>query len=1081
MSSVGQALGGIVGGAIGFFLGSPLYGAQIGMMIGGAIDPPKGPTINGPRLDDLSVQTSTYGAPIPRNYGTIAQTGNVFWLQGNKITEVQTSTESGGKGGPVTTTNTWSYYATFAVGLCQGPIDGVRRIWIGEQLWYDAGSDDLAAIITSNQNADKFTLYLGTDTQNADPLIQADKGVANVPAYRGLAYIVFDTLPLANYGNSLMGAQVKVEIVKDATYSAWTVISDDQSTTDTLGGEFRSVTYADSEAFYEWSVDSFGTTPTPSLFTEWRVDHATKVRSPIAHASADIDLLYEYADDPTARATCMGYGDSHTLVVPVSAGYGLAVIGADGSIQYSFPPGSSWESITRYCLVDNVLVYCSTHDGGASTDKHLVVHDLSQPVSLEYDFSGAIPTAIYSVAISGGKVFVCSAVNVHIFDLATRTWLANTALTTFTGIGVINGGRELWSGNPATGYLYFCDNSIIYRVDADSYAVTSICTSTNSFLTGGRIRLFHDIGDDLLFCRRIPLLPSTYGTFHVSHAQNILTHSAVALGDIVESECLTSNIIVSGDLDVTELDDLVRGYRVTNVGAIRGGVEPLRAAWPFDVVQHGYQIKFVRRGGSNVVTIPTSLLDARVAGAEPGVQVTDAREMDLMIPRKVSVNYVDVTREYDTNQQSYERVNTDAVGERAVDLPIVFSAAEAAQTAEVLNYLYWMERHDVEFVLPPVYADLEPADVLTITGTGATWELRLVSTNTLPDGRIECRAKYNRAALYAPVALGEEGQSTGSLLTLAGPCAYSLLDIPLMRDDDDTAGFPVAMSGYNSDWPGGVLYRSDDGGQTWADLRAFTPGTVIGYASTKLTGHGGTVYDFASTLTVRVYSGTLSSVTEAQLFAGQNWFAYGADGRWEIIAARTATLQGDGSYVLQDFLRGQRGTEWATGLHALNDTLVLLSATALGFISVNSSSIGISSAYRAITAGAALDSDTDRAFTYTGVNLECLSPTHLTGNRHPSTNDWTLTWTRRSRYGDWRDYIDAPLGEASESYVVEVYSSSAYTTLKRTLTATSQTVAYTSAQQVTDFGSNQSTLYVKIYQLSATVGRGYPLTQSITR
>ena len=50
-----------------------------------------------------------------------------------------------------------------------------------------------------------------------------------------------------------------------------------------------------------------------------------------------------------------------------------------------------------------------------------------------------------------------------------------------------------------------------------------------------------------------------------------------------------------------------------------------------------------------------------------------------------------------------------------------------------------------------------------------------------------------------------------------------------------------------------------------------------------------------------------------------------------------------------------------------------------------------------------------------------------------------------------------------------------------TLTATAQTVAYTSAQQVTDFGSNQATLYVKVYQLSEYVGRGQPLTTSITR
>jgi len=131
MSTGGQAVGGLVGGIAGFFLAGPLgasaltsslYGAQIGMMAGGYLDPPKGPTVNGPRLDDLSVQTSTYGAVIPRVYGTVTVNGNVFWLENNQIKETVTKKKSGGKGGgSKTTTRTYTYSATFAVGLCKGP------------------------------------------------------------------------------------------------------------------------------------------------------------------------------------------------------------------------------------------------------------------------------------------------------------------------------------------------------------------------------------------------------------------------------------------------------------------------------------------------------------------------------------------------------------------------------------------------------------------------------------------------------------------------------------------------------------------------------------------------------------------------------------------------------------------------------------------------------------------------------------------------------------------------------------------------------------------------------------------------
>lgn len=103
---------------------------------------------------------------------------------------------------------------------------------------------------------------------------------------------------------------------------------------------------------------------------------------------------------------------------------------------------------------------------------------------------------------------------------------------------------------------------------------------------------------------------------------------------------------------------------------------------------------------------------------------------------------------------------------------------------------------------------------------------------------------------------------------------------------------------------------------------------------------------------------------------------------------------------------------------------------------------------------------------------------HISGQRHaPSTNDWTVSWVRRGRLDwEWRDYVETPLGEASESYEIDIMSGS---TVKRTLTATTQSVTYTAAQQTTDFGAVQTTLSVRVYQISATVGRGYAGTATL--
>ena len=91
-----------------------------------------------------------------------------------------------------------------------------------------------------------------------------------------------------------------------------------------------------------------------------------------------------------------------------------------------------------------------------------------------------------------------------------------------------------------------------------------------------------------------------------------------------------------------------------------------------------------------------------------------------------------------------------------------------------------------------------------------------------------------------------------------------------------------------------------------------------------------------------------------------------------------------------------------------------------------------------------------------------------------------ISWFRRTRIdGGWRDNVDAGLGEASELYDVEIWNSG-FTTLKRTFASlTVSTVSYSAANQTTDFGSVQSTVHARIYQISATIGRGKSLEVNI--
>jgi hypothetical protein len=473
-------------------------------------------------------------------------------------------------------------------------------------------------------------------------------------------------------------------------------------------------------------------------------------------------------------------------------------------------------------------------------------------------------------------------------------------------------------------------------------------------------------------------------------------------------------------------------------------------------------------------------LDARGGSDQPGQRLTILREMDTQLPRTVSLGYLDVDREYDVSEQSTDRISTESVNRRSLQFALVLDADEAAQRAEVLLWLYWLERYDLRFTLPDTYLDLEPADVITIQHPDATYEARITAITYTADQRLEVQAKLNDTPLYTSTALGDRGDSTETVIALEGPSEYVLVDGPTLLDSLDAPGVLGAMTGFSSGWPGGTIHQTRDSGSTYPVIAGFTGSVPLGPAVVAIAAPDSFwMVDEEHVLRVSIIQGALESVTLAQMLNGANHFAYGTDGRWEIIAARDAVQQGDGSWLLSGLLRGRFGSEWAATGHLVGDRVVLLTDADVQFVGLPLVTRGVLTQTRGITAGATLDTDDDRAFTYNAENLKPLSPVYLNGSRHPTTRDWTLTWTRRTRIGgEWMDFVDAPLGETSEAYEVDVFSGSV---IVRTLSASTPTVAYTSAQQVADFGSDQGTLSLRVYQLSSTVGRGRPLIESITR
>ena len=220
MARAGLALG---GGLLGGHFGGPIgrsIGFTIGNLIGGALfgDQVEGQTIEGPRLNDLLVATSTYGKGIPLTYGSVPVAGNMIWatdiVEIRREEQVESGGGGGGKGGgpsiPDTTRGVYEYFGNFAFAFAGNEVALVRRIWAGSKLLVDL-SDVNAGNRHFKYGQDHYRIYLGTETQLPDPLIEADKGVGKVPGHRGMVYVVFENLPLKDFSNGI--PNIKAELV----------------------------------------------------------------------------------------------------------------------------------------------------------------------------------------------------------------------------------------------------------------------------------------------------------------------------------------------------------------------------------------------------------------------------------------------------------------------------------------------------------------------------------------------------------------------------------------------------------------------------------------------------------------------------------------------------------------------------------------------------------------------------------------------------------------------------------------------------------------------------------------------------
>lgn len=548
----------------------------------------------------------------------------------------------------------------------------------------------------------------------------------------------------------------------------------------------------------------------------------------------------------------------------------------------------------------------------------------------------------------------------------------------------------------------------------------------------------------------------------------VWTPGAVYLDDVVIDLCALSGLDAS-QVDVAALSAIeVTGVPLTAVAPARATLETLGAAHYFECVESD-RLYFRARGGAVVATITADELAAGENVPAEGDAVGLERGNDLEVPARWSVRYINVDDDYQAGSVYSDRMIGESDEVRAITVPLVLTPSRAQGLVDTLALDARVAATRVKASAADTRPQLEPTDVLTLVDEHAiSYRARIVQ-ETFAAGVLQWELVLDDAGVLGTSGT-TQGYTPGISVQPIDVSEAQYLDIPILRDEDDSAGVYAVVTDLGGRWPGATYMLSRDG-TNYTQAGTAIARAPAGRTTTALGGwSGGNVFDEAGSVTVDVGAATLASYSREAILAGA------ADGYLigdELIYARTATFVSAGVYTLSGLLRGRRGTEWAIGTHAVGDRVVLLQASSLRRLSLQLSDRGATLQAKAVSAGRSVASASALGVTPQLVGLMPLSPVDLRIARDGSNNA-TITWSRRSRLSCrfLAAGVPVPLGEAVEAYEVDIVSGG---TVVRTISAATESASYSAAQQTADGLTPGAAITVRIHQLSAAVGRGFAL------
>lgn len=1035
-------LSAVVGVIAGFATGNPGIGFQafaVTYGLAAGLDPNQ--KVNAPYPDLSRVPGANYGDPLPYVIGVARVPGVVTWASEKRAIATTTTT---GKGPSGVDSTTYTTVVDVFYLLTANEMAALRRVWsYGKLVWSQAEDADETTLSDSASTDawERITFYTGAANQLPDPDMEAFFGVGNTPAYRHRSGVFIKSLVCAG-GDQL--PLLNFEVLQAASPG---------------GGSFEmgnlpSNDYPRSGPIF---VDASGVTM-----------HIRTYVTPYTPGDVDVIRL-------NPNGTTSGLGE-YTAV----SGSNFAV----GEVNSDVPVAISLRSgVSTYALFhsdgsgfDFTIPDTSSRFSAAYKSGILYVGNKAGTAQQVWRFNGATLTHtsvvlgdIQSIATNGVGVYALESggANVFVLDPGNLT-LLDTIATPVSAVSAVVladvDGSIYYAANPSgTGSLYRLSGTTwtLANPDVGDAAPDDQMSGTvtdRMFILNGA--LYRSVTID--------------GATTVNRSASTVAIDTIELDDVVRDIYLRTGLLTEDDFDVTAYEGkFVRGLSVNQVTTSRAVLEILQSGHLVTITE-GDKLTGGNRGTAPVETIQYE--DMGASESDPISEPLPIRRInDIEQAARVTIKYINAINDYQTGAEAGERLITESKSDAVTELALALTPGEAKKLADVAT----MDIAVGMLSIGPVnvtrkYAHLEVNDVvLLVNSDGSTYRVRITKiTDSGLIRTLEC--VLDDATIINSAAATDEDYTSTTLVRNSSPTETELFDGPILRDADNDAGFYVLQNG-GEKWPGGTLRVMPDG----TTISTITERAIFGTCSTTLGDWTGPrVFDEVNTVTVNVGTGELSSSTRDAVLNDQsvNAFAIGVDGRWELGQFKTASLISPGVYILSGLLRGSRGTEWAMTGHTSGETFLLLQARGMRRAPMETGLLGTERTYRGVTLGRQIDTADDIAFTNMGVGLKPFSPFDLRASR--DSGDITLTWQRRSRLSTRAIGplgISVPLGESVEAYSIDIYDDNTYTTVVRNLTSTTASVEYSAADQTTDFGSPQATVYVGVYQLSAQVGRGTEL------